>query len=95
MVTKKAIIKNKNGIHVRPSQMISMKMLDYSGSVTITSTQSEIDDMNTISIISMGLVQDDTITIRVSGPNEEAIGEKLVTLFEYEYDFPPREQKEI
>ncbi len=95
MVTKKAIIKNQNGIHVRPSQTISVKMMDYTGTVIITSQESEIDDTNTISIISMGLVKNDEITIKVSGPQEETVAERLVTLFEYEYDFPPREQKEI
>jgi phosphocarrier protein HPr len=90
MITKKAIIQNENGIHVRPSQVISTRMMGYTGAVTITTHQLSISDMNIISIISLGLIKGDAITITVEGPDEEQTGNRLVELFETEYDFPPR-----
>ena len=91
MITKKATIKNANGIHVRPSQVISSSVAGYSGSIQIESDQLTIYDTNTISIISLGLVKGDSITIKVEGPDEESVCDRLVALFETEFDFPPRE----
>ncbi len=91
MVMKTATIKNNNGIHVRPSQAISGRMSGFTGELSIRSRHAEITDTNTISIISLGLVKGDEITITVTGRDEEAVGNQLVSLFEYEYDFPPRE----
>lgn len=90
MIRKTATVQNTNGIHVRPSQVISSSMADYTGNISITSPCMKINDTNTISIISLGLIKNDNIEITVEGPDEEAAAEKLVALFEKVYDFPPR-----
>ncbi|MDA3835933.1 MAG: HPr family phosphocarrier protein [Spirochaetales bacterium] len=90
MVTKRAAIKNKNGIHVRPSQEIAASVSDYMGFVQIETAHQIIYDANTISIISLGLIQGDTVYITIEGPEEEAICSRLAGLFEKEFDFPPR-----
>ncbi len=90
MITKKAIIHNDRGIHVRPSQVISTSMKGYSGSITIVSDMLTIYDTNTMDILSLGLVKEDEITIKVEGPEEQETNQKLVNLFETEFDFPPR-----
>jgi phosphotransferase system HPr (HPr) family protein len=90
MITKHAVVNNRNGIHVRPSQAIASSVTGYQGSIQIESAAGQIFDANTISIISLGLMYKDTLSISVEGPNEQEICEHLVKMFETEFDFPPR-----
>lgn len=91
MISKKATIKNANGIHVRPSIVISTAVQDYAGTISIQSAEDSIDQVNTMNLLTLGLTAGDTITIQVSGPDEGEICGKLVRLFETHFDFPPRE----
>jgi phosphocarrier protein len=90
MVKQQATVKNSNGIHVRPSQAIASSVAGYEGVIQIESEHQQIHDANTISIISLGLIKGDHITVTVEGPDEAQICERLVKMFELEFDFPPR-----
>ncbi|MGM0431818.1 MAG: HPr family phosphocarrier protein [Spirochaetota bacterium] len=90
MVTKRAVVQNKNGIHVRPSKEISQAAAGYKGSVQIETATQAIHDTNTISLISLGLVQGDVVYITVEGPNEEQFCSHLASLFAKQFDYPPR-----
>jgi phosphocarrier protein len=90
MITKYAVVNNRNGIHVRPSQAIASSVAGYSGSIQIEAKAGKILDANTISIISLGLMHGDRLSITVEGPDEKNTCEHLVNMFETEYDFPPR-----
>lgn len=90
MVKVEATIKNKHGIHCRPSAVISKAIEGYKGTISISSEEETIE-LNTIfSLLSLGLKPGDTITIKVEGLEETLAAKKLIELFEYEYDFPPR-----
>lgn len=92
MITKTATVKNTNGIHVRPSQVIAAAVAGYEGNIEIASDILTINDTNIMSIISMGLTLGDTVRITVDGPDETGICSTLVALFETEFDFPPRRE---
>ena len=91
MVEKTATIQNAAGIHVRPSGVIMDFVSDYEGSVTVAGENAEVELNNIMALLSLGLVQCDTVTIRVEGPNEEETAEQLVELFERHFDFPRKE----
>ncbi len=91
MVQKHAIIRNKAGIHVRPSGILFGKVKDYPGTVSLV-FNGETYELNSIMVLlAMGLVQGSEIDIIVNGPDEEKVCSELRELFEREFDFPPRE----
>ena len=90
MVTKSATVRNKAGIHVRPSGVIYGAVNTYPGKITLKSGDFGAGLTNVLALISMGLRQGAQVDISVDGPDEEAICDQLVELFERIYDFPPR-----
>ena len=91
MAIKKVKIKNEAGIHCRPSSRIMQKVLDFPEcSFNVKSSRGEADLTSILSLMSLGLEQEDEVTIIVNGPDEEKACEEIAELFGYEFDFPPR-----
>lgn len=90
MITKTATVKNNMGIHVRPTGVIIDAMHDASADIRVTAKGIESNLRDHISLLAMGLCKGDTVEITVSGDNEEAVADRIVELFEREFDFPPR-----
>ncbi len=90
MIHKIATIRNEMGIHVRPTGVIIDEMNNINAQIKVCAKGLESDVKDHISILAMGLCKGDSVDIYVSGENEECISNKLVDLFEREFDFPPR-----
>ncbi len=91
MTTISATVRNKAGIHVRPSGLIGKATSEYGGKITGTAKGMTVDLTQVIGLLTLGLRQGDSIEIAVDGPDEDGMAKKLKTLFETEFDFPPRE----
>lgn len=92
MSTKQATIKNGAGIHCRPASLIlkaATEMNDHD--FFVISSDIEVPLSSILALISLGLQQGDSIEIKVDGPDAESACQKMVELFETEFDFPPRE----
>lgn len=94
MVELPAIVCNSAGIHCRPSAVIIKEGMSYPGVIRVTANSRESDLRSVMSLLALGLLQGTDITIRVSGPNEQAFCRKLVDLFQTHFDFPPRAEGE-
>ena len=90
VVSKKAVVQNKKGIHVRPSGVIMDAIEEYQGTVRLRSADAEVVVESPVSIIMLGLSKGDKVEIQVEGPDEEEMCGRLVELFERHFDFPPR-----
>ena len=86
-------IKNKAGIHCRPSGVIlttiknefpnhTFQVITADGNVT------ELDGI--LTLISLALTCGTTIRLQVEGIDEEKAIRRIGDLFEYKFDFPPR-----
>ena len=83
-----ATIVNAYGIHCRPSGVISKAVMGYKGTIVIQAPDGTTVTPNSVlSLLSLGLTCGDTVTITVDGPDEEAMGEKLASLFSMHFDF--------
>jgi phosphotransferase system HPr (HPr) family protein len=85
-----ATVRNAAGIHCRPSAVIVKSLADYEGQVTIEKDGKRSDLRSVISLISLALTEGQQVTVRVKGPDEEAVCRSVVELIETHFDFPPR-----
>lgn len=83
-----ATIRNEAGIHCRPSTHIIKTVQDYGGRMCLRCSEGESDLRSMLSLMMLGLTQGTEVELEVEGPDEEAQLEKLIGLFEFEYDFP-------
>ncbi|NQT58950.1 MAG: HPr family phosphocarrier protein [Bacteroidetes bacterium] len=89
MISIKATIANRNGIHVRPSKIIAASVADYSGQISISKEDYTINSISAMNLLTMALLENDQIIITVSGENEELVAKNIAVLFENHFDFPP------
>lgn len=90
MVKRNATIRNKMGIHVRPTGVIIQTVDGWEADIRVKAKGMETMLKDHMGLLAMGLCQGDNVEIMVSGKDEERIVEDVVELFEREYDFPPR-----
>jgi phosphocarrier protein len=90
MVEKKTVVRNKAGIHVRPSGVILEETKNYPGRIEVEANGTSLELNNVMGLLSLGLVQGNEVTLRVEGPDEEEEAEKMAELFARKFDFPPR-----
>lgn len=92
MKEKTVKINNHAGIHCRPASTILNAIGEFPDHLFVIAFPSREDtELNSIlSLIALGLQRGDTLTLRVSGAQEELACEKIGKLFETEFDFPPR-----
>lgn len=91
MVTRPAVIQNDQGIHCRPSAVILKEVSAYPGKVRVSCDNGESTLDSVLDLMALCLSKGTAITVSVEGPDEEAWCDKLVKLFEFHFDFPPRE----
>ena len=89
MTSRTATVKNEYGIHCRPSAVISQEVRNYPGRITVrTADGREADPRRLLELIALGIHCGETVTIEVEGPDEQQVCDRLVELFETEFDFP-------
>ena len=90
MIETTATVRNIDGIHCRPSVVIVKAVAGYTGQITVTAQRGHTNLRSVMSLMTLALGPGSKVAIRVNGPDEAKIGEKLVKLFETHFDFPPR-----
>ena len=93
MQKRTVVIRNRAGIHCRPSSVIlktvSAEFADHT--FELTSPRGESCELNSImGLLALCLACGDTVTLTVEGANEEAAADKIAELLETEFDFPPQ-----
>lgn len=88
MWQKTVEIKNKAGIHCRPSGVIMSFAAACSGHHFLVKCPAGQADLTSIlDLLALGLQKGDQAVLSVTGPREEEVGGKLAELFETEFDF--------
>lgn len=105
MKERNATIKNKMGIHCRPSAIIIKTISQWNCSIEAdkdgdskwnciieVEKDGESIVLNTVfDLMGLGLEKGQVITIRAYGDDADVICDRMVTLFETEFDFEPRQ----
>ena len=85
-------IVNEAGIHCRPSSEILLKRQEFPNcEISITSKKGDADLASILSLIGLGLAQDDLVTVKAHGEDEENACRILADLFAYHFDFPSQD----
>ncbi len=89
MVERKAVIQNTQGIHCRPSALIVKYAGGYAGVIDVIGEGGRCALRSIMELMTLELYPGSEVLIRVEGPDEEEVCQKLVELFETHFDFPP------
>jgi len=90
LIERIATVRNRDGIHCRPSTVIVKSVIEYQGSIRVFNNRGESDLKSVLTLMALELLPGDTVTIQVSGPQEDERCAALVGLFETRFDFPAR-----
>ena len=86
-------IRNRAGIHCRPSSEIlnAIKQHFPFHRVEVSAGDETVEiDGSILALISLGLACGTSVVLRIEGPDEDAAISQIGDLFEKEFDFPPR-----
>ena len=86
MTEMTATIKNNDGIHLRPSHLILDLIADYPGNVHLQSAKGHTDLRSIMDLMMLALERGTEVKIGVNGPDEDLVCQKLVDLFETEFE---------
>ena len=93
MKERTVTIRNKAGIHCRPSSVILNAINStYPGhTFTVVTTDGQEVEINSIlTLISLGMTVGTQAKLLAEGPEEEKAVQEIGDLFENEFEFPPR-----
>jgi len=82
VVTKKLMVKNKQGLHARPAALFVQTANKYDALITVRKDKDEVNGKSIMGILMLGAEKGSVIWIRAEGEDaEEAIAEleKLVS----------------
>lgn len=77
MLEEKLIIKNKTGLHARPAAQFVEKANSFNSDICIEYKDEKINAKSILSLMSLGLGQGSTFTLRVQGSDEKQALEDL------------------
>lgn len=90
MTEATATIQNEQGIHCRPTARIIQEAQRFKGEMRVTGEYGECDLRSAMGLLMLSLGKGSAIRIQVDGPGEQKFCAKLVELFEFHFDFPPK-----
>lgn len=83
MVSKTVIVKNEQGIHMRPAGVLAAEMKKFAGcTVTLKSDGKTAKATAIMQLMAAGIKCGSTVEITAEGENEQAALDKAVELFE-------------
>jgi phosphocarrier protein HPr len=86
MVNKKLVIKNKLGLHARAAVKFMNLANRFASSVWIEKDGNEIDGKSILGILTLAATQGSTITLKISGPDEDRALDALEALVEKKFN---------
>ena len=87
MITRAATVQNAWGIHCRPSSLIAQEARLYEGTITVHRGTCHANARSVLELVGLALGPGHGISITVEGPDEVAMAERFVALFEKHFDF--------
>lgn len=81
MVSRKIVVRNEAGLHVRPASVLAKAAESCSSKIEILFMHNIINAKSLLNIVSMAIAKGDEIELRCTGPSEEEDIEKITEVF--------------
>lgn len=75
-------IKNKAGLHARPAAMFAQKSNTFKSNITIVKDDKTANAKSILNIMALGIKKDDTIVVKIEGPDAAEAGAALEKIVE-------------
>lgn len=82
MFQKDVTIKNPTGLHARPASQLTGLCKNFPEKITLVCGTHEVDPKSIISILAAGMKSGTTLTVKVEGENEQAVGDEIVAFID-------------
>src|SRR5689334_799174 len=82
------IVKNKVGLHARPASLFVKSAMAHTAAITVTKGEKSGNAKSILGILSLGVHQDDEITISADGPDEAEAVAALIQLINDNFGEP-------
>ncbi|NOY77037.1 MAG: HPr family phosphocarrier protein [Calditrichaeota bacterium] len=86
MVEKEVIVKNKLGLHARPSALFVRKASKFKSDIQLIKDGVEVNGKSIMGLMMLAAEMGSKITIRAEGEDEDKAVETLAALFENKFD---------
>ena len=86
MLETRLTISHKVGLHARPAALFVKTAQEFQADVTLEKDGQEVNAKGILGILTLGVNQGDTVTLRASGSDEEEAVEALCHLVEANFD---------
>lgn len=82
MLEKHLVIRNKLGLHARPSALLAKTAGLFRASITLTHEKRSVDAKSILGLMTMALPFGSELTLTADGPDEADAAESIAELFE-------------
>lgn len=82
MYTKEVTVSNEVGLHAKPATYFIQKANEFQSGIWVEKDERRVNAKSLLGILSLGIVQDTTITLIADGADETAAVDALVELIE-------------
>ena len=69
------------GIHARPAGILVKEIKKYASTVTVIKGEKEVNALNLIALMGMGIKQGDTVKVTIDGADEDAAAAAIEEFF--------------
>ena len=84
-VQKMVVIRNEQGLHARPAQLLARTALQYESTIELICDGQRVDAKSILHMLTLGAVQGTELTIEAQGADAEVALDALVRLVENDF----------
>lgn len=82
MIERKLTVRNRLGLHARPSALLAKTAGQFRSSLTLSHERRSVDAKSILGLMTMALPQGSELTLTADGPDEAVAAESITELFE-------------
>ena len=86
MSEREATVKNRLGIHARPSALLVQAAAKYVSEITLIKEGLEVNGKSIMGVMMLAAETDSKIRVRAAGPDEEEALDEIVRMIEGNFD---------
>lgn len=86
MAERQATVKNRLGIHARPSALLVQAAAKFVSEITLIKDGIEVNGKSIMGVMMLAAETDSMILVRAAGPDEEEALEEIVRMIEGKFD---------